>query len=172
MHTITKDRFDELGIGWSKEKCRECPNREVCEFTQRRVKEPDEICPKVDEDEIRKKMTDEEFYHYRHNMLYVAQQPSLMQALAVSLYHIMEEGADLMCSVGFMEEAFQLDSTASLKKLKKLFTCCHIQTIQIRSLLFDKFYLIKTEELLNFDVMAKELLITTTSGELDIVYKM
>ena len=63
---ITKERFNELGLGCEKEDCSYYQNGE-CDG----IDDPYEIAECVDNERIKEEMTEEEFFEYRHNNLKV-----------------------------------------------------------------------------------------------------
>ncbi len=83
--TITKDRYDELGLGIDKESCTDylfCWNNDdkehkglccdaIPNMTIDEAIEAEMDCPNLDNDRLRAEMTDEEYDAWRHNRLRV-----------------------------------------------------------------------------------------------------
>ena len=63
---ITKERFNELGLGCEKEDCIYYQSGEC-----NGIDDPYEIAECVDDERIKEEMTEEEFFEYRHNNLKV-----------------------------------------------------------------------------------------------------
>lgn len=78
---ISKERFDELGLGRSKEACLDCMFCYDCYEVRVDVEdsilltkienaiENNEECPSLDEERLREEITEEEYDAWRHNRL-------------------------------------------------------------------------------------------------------
>jgi hypothetical protein len=74
---ISRERFNELGLGYDKESCRNCVDADCCEVAQKLFSfgyNEDPFCPSVDEERLRMEMTEEEYDAWRHNRLIVEKQ--------------------------------------------------------------------------------------------------
>lgn len=73
---ISKERFDELGLGYDCDMCEACIYSEDCKFYHNMIKDPNSkhqfvIAPCLDESRLKDEMTEEEYDAYCHNRLTV-----------------------------------------------------------------------------------------------------
>ena len=73
---ISKERFDELGLGYDRETCEACIYSESCKSYHDMIKDPNSkhqfaIAPCLDESRLKDEMTEEEYDAYCHNRLTV-----------------------------------------------------------------------------------------------------
>lgn len=186
MYMITKERFNELGLGWDEESCNACIYHDDCVLMKKEMRESDDICPEVDDDRLRDEMTVDEYWAYRHNMMFIAQQPLLMRAFLVTLYNMQKNGANIRCAATLKSDApctlseshagkvilnngrcWRVDfrDIQSVDGMQEELSRGHVICVTIK-MSSGETYIIATEELLNFDMKATGLTVSSTLGDI------